>query len=84
MGFIITKSENSLFTFRRGSDTAYLLLYVDYILLVTSSDDMRERLIAQLKTEFSMYDLGPLSYLLLSPGDHLICYYPSIKMHKKF
>ncbi|XP_048502734.1 uncharacterized mitochondrial protein AtMg00810-like [Beta vulgaris subsp. vulgaris] len=64
MGFVITKSDSSLFTYRQGSDTAYLLLYVDDIILTTSSDSLCERMITQLKTEFPMSDLEPLSYFL--------------------
>lgn len=37
LGFVEAKSDTSLFVFRRGSDTAYLLLYVDDIVLTASS-----------------------------------------------
>ena len=47
MGFVIAKSDTSLFTYRHGNDMAYLLLYVDDIILATSSDGLRERMIAQ-------------------------------------
>ncbi|XP_021730593.1 uncharacterized protein LOC110697532 [Chenopodium quinoa] len=43
---------------------AYLLLYVDDIILATSSDRLRERFISQLQTKFPMSDLDPLSYFL--------------------
>jgi hypothetical protein len=33
LGFVETKSDTSLFTYHRGSNTAYLLLYVDDIVL---------------------------------------------------
>ncbi|XP_021713913.1 uncharacterized protein LOC110682017 [Chenopodium quinoa] len=42
----------------------YLLLYVDDIILATSSDKLRAGIISQLQTEFPMTDLGPLSYFL--------------------
>ncbi|XP_021757480.1 uncharacterized protein LOC110722518 [Chenopodium quinoa] len=64
LGFVITKSDNSLFTFRLGDDMAYLLLYVDDIILATSSEKLRTRIISQLQTEFPMSDLRPLSYFL--------------------
>ncbi|XP_021854633.2 uncharacterized mitochondrial protein AtMg00810-like [Spinacia oleracea] len=64
MGFVIAKSDTSLFTFKHGDDMAYLLLYVDDIILCTSSDALRDRLIYHLKTEFPMSDLGPLNYFL--------------------
>jgi hypothetical protein len=36
-GFIEAKSNTSLFIFHRGSDTVYLLLYIDDIILTASS-----------------------------------------------
>jgi len=33
LGFAEAKSDTSLFVYQRGSDTAYLLLYVDDIVL---------------------------------------------------
>ncbi|XP_021862077.1 uncharacterized mitochondrial protein AtMg00810-like [Spinacia oleracea] len=42
----------------------YLLLYVDDIVLTTSSDELRDWMISQLKSEFPMTDLGPVSYFL--------------------
>ncbi|XP_021764866.1 uncharacterized protein LOC110729438 [Chenopodium quinoa] len=42
----------------------YLLLYVNDIVLTTSSKGLREKMITQLKSEFPMSDLGPLSYFL--------------------
>jgi hypothetical protein len=37
LGFVEAKSNTSLFVYRRGADTAYLLLYVDDIVLTASS-----------------------------------------------
>jgi hypothetical protein len=37
LGFVEAKSNTSLFVFWRGIDTVYFLLYVDYIVLTTSS-----------------------------------------------
>jgi hypothetical protein len=37
LGFVKSKSNTSLFIFRRGTDTIYLLLYVDDIVLTASS-----------------------------------------------
>ncbi|XP_060202700.1 uncharacterized mitochondrial protein AtMg00810-like [Lycium barbarum] len=48
----------------RGSDIAYILLYVDDIILTASSDDLRRSIMALLSAEFAMKDLGPLSYFL--------------------
>ncbi|GJX32529.1 ribonuclease H-like domain-containing protein [Tanacetum coccineum] len=59
-----SKADSSLFVFHRGSDIAYLLLYVDDIILTTSSSAFLQRIIASLHSEFSMTDLGSLNYFL--------------------
>ncbi|XP_035830959.1 uncharacterized mitochondrial protein AtMg00810-like [Helianthus annuus] len=64
LGFRQSKCDASLFTLHYGRDTAFLLLYVDDILLVTSSDQLRHQLMAHLASEFAMKDLGPLSFFL--------------------
>lgn len=64
MGFIHSVSDHSLFIYKNGRDMAYLLLYVDDIILTTSSDNLRVSIISQLSSEFAMKDLGPLSYFL--------------------
>ena len=43
---------------------SYLLFYVDDILLIASSDEFRQSIISLLSLEFSMKDLGHLSYFL--------------------
>ncbi|GJT70854.1 ribonuclease H-like domain-containing protein [Tanacetum coccineum] len=50
--------------FRDGADTAYLLLYVDDIVLTASSSDLLQQIITSLHAEFSMTDLGSLNYFL--------------------
>jgi hypothetical protein len=37
LGFVEAKSDTSLFVYCRDADTAYLLLYVDDIILTVSS-----------------------------------------------
>ncbi|XP_022023493.1 uncharacterized mitochondrial protein AtMg00810-like [Helianthus annuus] len=64
MGFIQSKNDNSLFILHHQQHTAYLLLFVDDILLVTSSVQLRQQLMASLSSEFAVKDLGPLSYFL--------------------
>ena len=60
MGFSEARTDTSLFIYHRGTDTVYLLLYVDDIVLTASSDQLLCRIIDALKTEFAMKDLGPL------------------------
>ncbi|GJS39334.1 ribonuclease H-like domain-containing protein [Tanacetum coccineum] len=64
VGFQHSKTDSSLFVFHRGSDIAYLLLYVDDIILTTSSSAFLQRIIASLHSEFAMTDLGSLNYFL--------------------
>ncbi|XP_021979971.1 uncharacterized mitochondrial protein AtMg00810-like [Helianthus annuus] len=64
MGFLQSRCDNSLFTYHHGGDIAYLLIYVDDIILTTSSDSLRLKLMGSLAAEFAMKDLGPLSYFL--------------------
>ena len=49
--------------YHQGADTAYLLLYVDDIVLTASSTPLLCR-IAALQREFSMKDLGALHHFL--------------------
>ena len=64
IGFVEAKSDTSLFVYQRGSDTAYLLLYVDDIVLTASSSDLLRRIISALQREFAMKDLGELHHFL--------------------
>jgi len=64
LGFVEAKSDTSLFIYRRGSDIAYLLLYVDDIVLTASSPGLLRRIISALQQEFSMKDLGKLHHFL--------------------
>ncbi|PNX96825.1 hypothetical protein L195_g020039 [Trifolium pratense] len=60
IGFSQSKSDNFLFIYRKDTHMAYLL-YVDDIILTTSSDDLRKSIISRLSSEFSMKDLGRLT-----------------------
>lgn len=62
LGFV--ESKAGLFVLRGGSDTAYLLLYVDDIVLTASSMALLQRIISALPKEFSMKDLGELHHFL--------------------
>jgi hypothetical protein len=58
------KSNTSLFIYHHGADTAYLLLYVDDIVLTASSEPLLRRIITALQQEFTMKDLGVLHHFL--------------------
>jgi hypothetical protein len=64
LGFIEAKSDTSLFIFHRGTDTVYLLLYLDDIILTVSSTKLLRCTISALQQEFAMKDLWPLHHFL--------------------
>lgn len=64
IGFHSSRSDTSLFTYHRNSEVIYLLLYVDDIILTASDSSLINRVISRLSSEFSMTDLGPLSFFL--------------------
>jgi hypothetical protein len=64
LGFIEAKSDTSLFIFHRGSNTVYLLVYVDDIILTASSTKLLRRTISALQREFAMKDIGSLHHFL--------------------
>lgn len=64
LGFVNCKSDTSLFVYHRGSMTAYLLLYVDDIILTAFSPHALSEIISALCREFDMKDLGVLHYFL--------------------
>jgi hypothetical protein len=64
IGFLPFKSDSSLFIFRSSACTAYILLYVDDIILAASSDSFLQHIISSLSRELSMTYLGPLHHFL--------------------
>nr|GEX47396.1 copia protein [Tanacetum cinerariifolium] len=58
------QTDSSLFIFHKGLNTAYLLLYVDDIILTASSTSLMQRIISLLHEKFAMTDLDPLNYFL--------------------
>jgi hypothetical protein len=63
-GFVKAKSDTSLFLLHRAPNTVYLLLYVDDIVLTTSSIGLLRRIISCLQQEFVMKDMGVLHHFL--------------------
>ena len=64
MGFQASLLDSSLFTLRHGTLVAFLLVYVDDIVLTGNGPKFLTSLIAQLSAVFELKDLGPLSYFL--------------------
>ncbi|GJV36352.1 ribonuclease H-like domain-containing protein [Tanacetum coccineum] len=64
VSFQHSKTDTSLFVYHMGSDVAYLLLYVDDIIVTASSTALLQRIITLLHSEFAMTDLNSLNYFL--------------------
>jgi hypothetical protein len=64
MGFVASKADSSLFILHQGTRVAYLLLYVDDIILTANSDATLTTIISALCREFHMTDLGTLTTFL--------------------
>ncbi|GJW75171.1 ribonuclease H-like domain-containing protein [Tanacetum coccineum] len=63
-GFSPSRCDSSLFIYTQGSQVAYLLIYVDDIILTASSLVLLQQIIDSLHKEFDMTDLGALNYFL--------------------
>ncbi|KAK1415538.1 hypothetical protein QVD17_31321 [Tagetes erecta] len=63
-GFRRSSSDNSLFIYNQGGNRAFLLLYVDDIVLTASNVQLLQSIIKTLSREFAMTDLGTLHHFL--------------------
>ncbi|GJY67352.1 ankyrin repeat-containing domain, PGG domain protein [Tanacetum coccineum] len=63
VGFSHSRCDSSLFIYRHGTEIAYLLIYVDDIVLTASSTALLQRIISSLHREFEMTDLDTESKL---------------------
>lgn len=64
IGFTPTALDTSLFVLKHTTDMAWLLLYVDDIVLTASSTTLLQAVIGKLHDAFAMKDLGPLHFFL--------------------
>jgi hypothetical protein len=64
LGFVEAKSDTSLFVHHHEAEIAYLLLYVDDIVLTASSQSLLRRLVDALQREFPVKDLCVLHHFL--------------------
>ncbi|GJR68265.1 ribonuclease H-like domain-containing protein [Tanacetum coccineum] len=62
VGFYHSRCDSSLFIYRQGSQVAYLLIYMDDIILTASCPALLQQIIGSLNNEFDMTDLGALNY----------------------
>jgi histone deacetylase 1/2 len=63
-GFVPSTADTSLFLFQRFQLTMYLLVYVDDIIVISSSESATARLVTVLGADFAVKDLGKLYYFL--------------------
>ena len=64
LGFKPSKADVSLFYFNKGGVIIFLLIYVEDIIVASSSAKATSALLRDLKAEFAMKDLGDLHYFL--------------------
>jgi hypothetical protein len=62
--FVSSKGDTSLFFLKSGSVTIYVLIYMDDIIVASSSPEATSALLCDLEREFSLKDLGELHYFL--------------------
>jgi hypothetical protein len=54
MGFTASKSDTSLFVYKDRDRVTYLLFYVDDIILIASSHELLQLIMAHFHSEFAM------------------------------
>jgi histone deacetylase 1/2 len=64
LGFVLSKANTSLFYYKKGMHTIYMLVYVDGIIIASSSEDLVNALLKDLEKDFAIKDLGALHYFL--------------------
>lgn len=64
LSFKTSKCDASMFVYRNGNNIAYLLLYVDDIIITGSTKQLIDTITNALKKEFPMTDMGRLNYFL--------------------
>jgi hypothetical protein len=64
LGFYASKVNTSLFIYSSGKVQIFLLIYVNDIIVASSSNFVVAALLNDVRSDFFLKDLGPLSYLL--------------------
>jgi hypothetical protein len=64
LGFVPSKGDTSLFILKRESITMHVLVYVDDIIVVSSSPQDTSALLRDLEKDVALKDLGELHYFL--------------------
>ena len=64
LGFTPSKADTSLFFYNKGKHTIFVLVYVDDIIVASSSTQATECFLKDLEKEFALKDLGDLHSFL--------------------
>jgi hypothetical protein len=64
LGFEGSKADTSLFYYNKNSISMFILVYVDDIIVASSTQEAVTALLKDLKNDFSLKDLGELHYFL--------------------
>lgn len=64
LGFMASKADTSLFFYNKGSTVIFILIYVDDIIVASSTQEATAALLKDLNQEFALKDLGELHYFL--------------------
>jgi histone deacetylase 1/2 len=64
LGFVPSKADTSLFYFNKHGVTVFVLIYVDDIIVASSTPRATSGLLHSLRQEFALKDLGELHYFL--------------------
>jgi histone deacetylase 1/2 len=64
IGFVASKSDTSLFIYHKYRVTIYMLIYVDDIIVASSSQAATDALLKDLSQEFALKDLCDLNFFL--------------------
>jgi hypothetical protein len=64
LGFVPSKGDTFLFFFKKGKLTIFVLVYVDDIIIASSSQEATNALLKNLKCDFALQDLVDLHYFL--------------------
>lgn len=64
LGFAPSKSDTSLFIYNKSNTSIFVLIYVDDIIVTSSSNEAVKALLTDLNSEFALKDLGDLHFFL--------------------
>jgi len=64
LGFVPSKADTFLFYYNRGGHSLFVLVYVDDIIVASSSQEATAALLRDLQKDFALKDLGELHFFL--------------------